>query len=184
MNVSHAGFDGRIMKPDQCFLNLSSHQPIKDAPLAIGSKTLLVAASQARNNARIIVTGSVDMLGDKALTSQVSPRGGNSGPAGNQAFLEALIDWAFGGKGQLVIDNVLYRVVDGEDNPPALRVKDRLEYRVSISEKVGALWIPYTYDGVQLEFVMLDPWIRTVLKPDGRGNLSASFQVGARVSVC
>jgi oligosaccharyltransferase complex subunit beta len=47
-------------------------QPMKEAPIALGSETLLVAALQARNNARIIVTGSLDMFSNKAFNSQVS----------------------------------------------------------------------------------------------------------------
>ena len=31
-------------------------------------------------------------------------------------------------------------------------------------EQVNGQWVPYAYDKMQLEFVMLDPWVRTTLK--------------------
>ena len=51
-----------------------SHHPTKDVadyPHAVGTNTLLVAALQARNNARVVFTGSLDMFSDKFFQASV-----------------------------------------------------------------------------------------------------------------
>jgi len=48
-------------------------------------------------------------------------------------------------------------------------VKDRIEYSVVIEEWSGSKWAPYISDDIQIEFVMLDPYIRLPLKVDGKG---------------
>ena len=44
---------------------------VDDYPLAVGTNTLLVAALQARNNARVVFVGSIDFFSDEFFTSAV-----------------------------------------------------------------------------------------------------------------
>lgn len=46
-------------------------QPVKEYPHAVGKNTLLIAALQARNNARVLFSGSLFFFSDEAFTSSV-----------------------------------------------------------------------------------------------------------------
>ena len=48
---------------------------VDDYPLAVGTNTLLVAALQARNNARVVFIGSLDFFSDEFFTSGVQKIG-------------------------------------------------------------------------------------------------------------
>lgn len=55
-----------------------SYQPdveVDDYPLAVGTNTLLVAALQARNNARVVFVGSLDFFSDEFFSSAVQKAG-------------------------------------------------------------------------------------------------------------
>src|SRR5207245_1341551 len=54
-------------------------------PHAVGKNTLLISALQARNNARVIFTGSLDMFSDAFFKSPVDKAGGGkkSAKSGN-----------------------------------------------------------------------------------------------------
>lgn len=52
-------------------------QPVKDYPHAVGKNTLLIAALQARNNARVLFSGSLYFFSDEAFTSPVKKAQGN-----------------------------------------------------------------------------------------------------------
>jgi len=57
----------------------TSYEPdmaIDDFPLAVGTNTLLVAALQARNNARVVFVGSIDFFSDKFFSSSVQKANG------------------------------------------------------------------------------------------------------------
>ena len=47
---------------------------------------------------------------------------------------------------------------------------------MEIQEFNGSQWLPYNAEDVQLEFVMLDPYIRVFLDNDGHGHYTTTFQ--------
>ena len=58
-----------------------SHSPqdaVEDYPLAVGRNTLLIAALQARNNARVVFSGSLDLFSDAYFQSSVQKASGKS----------------------------------------------------------------------------------------------------------
>ena len=64
--------------------------------LIIGKGTVLVAGLQARNNARVVFAGSIDMFSDKLFGAQVSSWSGKKAEkSGNQALAVALARWCF-----------------------------------------------------------------------------------------
>eukprot|EP00455_Lapot_gusevi_P035718 TRINITY_DN3958_c0_g1_i3.p1 TRINITY_DN3958_c0_g1~~TRINITY_DN3958_c0_g1_i3.p1 ORF type:complete len:160 (+),score=54.67 TRINITY_DN3958_c0_g1_i3:391-870(+) len=88
--------------------------------------------------------------------------------------------WTFQEKGLLRAENVTHHLAGSlELNPSTYRVKDVVVYSVDIVEWDGESkrWVPFVADDVQLEFVMLDPYIRTTLKHNGAGRFSTEFQV-------
>lgn len=48
-------------------------------------------------------------------------------------------------------------------NPENYFIEDVIEYFVTIEQKVRGQWQPFSAKDVQLEFVMLEPYIRTTL---------------------
>ena len=69
-------------------------QPIVDYPESAGDDTLLVAAIQARNNARAVFTGSLWMCSDEAYGAAIqSPNEGDNTPSGNAAFCASIAAW-------------------------------------------------------------------------------------------
>lgn len=45
--------------------------PVEEYPHAVGKKTVLIAALQARNNARVVVSGSLDFFSDEFFSAPV-----------------------------------------------------------------------------------------------------------------
>ena len=66
-----------------------------------GQNLLLVGGMQARNNARVLVFGSSDMLSDEFYGKLVSQHGSNPTPSGNRDFVSNVISWAFKHTGDL-----------------------------------------------------------------------------------
>eukprot|EP01105_Mastigella_eilhardi_P007286 TRINITY_DN18786_c0_g1_i1.p1 TRINITY_DN18786_c0_g1~~TRINITY_DN18786_c0_g1_i1.p1 ORF type:complete len:461 (-),score=127.96 TRINITY_DN18786_c0_g1_i1:69-1388(-) len=147
--------------------------PATAKPL-VGSSAVLVAALQSRNNARVIVSGSLEIFTDKFFETTVADK-----PAGNRALCEQSAAWAFQERGRLRIREAPKFVKtaglpNSEEN--VFTVKDTMKYTVAIEEwdQKEQKWAPFTKDDVQLEVVMLDPYIRTYLKPVA-GTYTAEF---------
>lgn len=75
---------------------------------------------------------------------------------------------------------------DPEVAPQALvyRINDDVVYSVDIAVYEDGKWVPYGAKDVQLEFVMLNPYVRTFLTPAPNGTFSVEFKVCGRESVC
>lgn len=146
-----------------------------------GSRTTLVSALQARNNARAIFTGSLKLFSNDFFTSSVrrANEGENAKPvkSGNRELARDIVTWAFKERGVIRSSDVRHHRV-GESSAPAMyRIKDRVSYSVRLEEWDGKNWVPFKADDVQLEFVRLDPYIRVNLKHDGKGRFSTEFAV-------
>ncbi|OWZ17491.1 Dolichyl-diphosphooligosaccharide-protein glycosyltransferase, partial [Phytophthora megakarya] len=171
-------------------------KPITDkvvaSDLLFGNQIGLVTAVQGRNNARLVFAGSLDLFSDKYF--------GNKQLA-NAEFADAMTKWGFQESGVLRMTNVKHHREDGSqpakmlsdanrgDQPITLypdaevardslvyRVKDNLTYSLDLHELKDGKWLPYKADDVQLEFVMLDPHVRTTLTHDNKGHFSVTFQ--------
>lgn len=152
---------------------------IKEYPHAVGKGTLLIAALQARNNARVVFSGSLYFFSDEAFTSAVQHSGGGRAHkvSGNRAVSAAVSAWVFGEVGRLRVASVTHHK-DGEAQPPkAYTITDPAVYTIAIEQQIGGVWQPYRADDVQLEFVRIDPFVRTTLKPVGQGRYQARFKI-------
>jgi len=67
----------------------------------------------------------------------------------------------------------------GEDGitPYMYRITDDITFKIDIEEYSDGKWAPYIGDDVQLEFVMLDPHVRTFLNPPKKGSGSSTYSV-------
>ncbi|GAA5807467.1 hypothetical protein MFLAVUS_000828 [Mucor flavus] len=125
---------------------------------AVGSITL-VGSMQTRNNARVTFVGSLDLFSDKLIDASVK-----ESKSGNQEFIAQLSQWTFQEKSVLKVVGHSHHKQNDTEQLDWYRVKDDIVYDVDIAEYKNDQWVPYKANDVQLEVIMLDPYIRTTLK--------------------
>lgn len=157
-------------------------KPVTQYPHATGKNTLLIAGLQARNNARVVFSGSLDFFSDAFFTSGVEKgvAGGKKyTKSGNQALAGALSQWCFKQSGVLRVTDVNHHL-DGEKAPPAsgtYTINDNVVYTIGIEELKDGKWVPFGAKDVQMEFVRIDPFVRMTLANDGKGKFVGKFQI-------
>ncbi|TRZ02466.1 hypothetical protein DNTS_030291 [Danionella cerebrum] len=148
-------------------------------PHAVGKNTLLIAGLQARNNARVVFSGSLHFFSDAFFNSPVqkaTPGSKRFDQTGNQDLAEALSRWVFKEAGVLRVGAVTHHPV-GESTPPAAyTITDLVEYSIVVEMLSGGKWVPFDGDDIQLDFVRIDPFVRTYLKKNG-GKYSVQFKL-------
>merc|ERR1711894_385654 len=153
-------------------------EPITEYPHATGKGTVLVAGLQARNNARVVFAGSIDLFSDKFFTSKVSSSSGKkAAKSGNQALAVALASWCFQLSGVLRVKGVDHHL-EGEKGPQtvAYTIKDDVVYSIDIEEYSNGKWVPYNGKDVQMEFVRIDPFVRLTLN-NQNGHFEGKFKI-------
>ncbi|GAA6011546.1 hypothetical protein JCM10207_002654 [Rhodosporidiobolus poonsookiae] len=142
-----------------------SSAPPEDARLA-GSSIGLVSAFQARNNARVVLAGSVDLFSDAFMTSET----------GNEGFASDLAAWNFKKTGIVRVEESKHVFAETGEPVPMYRVKSDLTYTVklSISDSVS---LP----DLQVEFGMLDPHLRVALPAISSEGNTTTYQTTFRV---
>ncbi|KAK0152661.1 Dolichyl-diphosphooligosaccharide--protein glycosyltransferase subunit [Merluccius polli] len=152
-------------------------RPISQYPHAVGKNTLLIAGLQARNNARVVFSGSMHFFSDAFFNSAVqkaTPGSQRFEQTGNMELAEALSSWVFKEAGVLRVGAVTHRKVGERTPPTAYTITDLVEYSVVIEMLSEGRWVPFNGDDIQLEFVRIDPFVRTYLKKNG-GKYSVQF---------
>ena len=120
---------------------------------------------------------------------------------GNEKLSRELIKWVVGQKGILRFSNITHNKIDGtppdvilhEKKRPDLpnplypdpeitrnslvyRIKDDIVYSMIVEEYRNGVWIPFLANDMQLEFVMLDPYVRKTMSVDtSNGKYTAVF---------
>lgn len=156
-------------------------EPITEYPHSAGKNTLLIAGLQARNNARVIFSGSLEFFSDAFFTASVEKAvsGGKKDNSGNQELASALSRWCFKQSGVLRTTKVNHHLV-GEISPPAsgtYTINDEIVYTIDIEEfKAGKGWVPYQAKDVQMEFIRIDPFVRMTLNDDN-GRFEGKFKL-------
>jgi len=151
---------------------------ITDYPHATGQNMLLVAALQARNNARVVVSGSLEFFSDAFIMASVqTPQGEVFEKSGNGKVVEALSRWVFREEGVLRVVSVEHHLVGATEPPAAYTIKEDVEYKIKIERLVGGVWTPFSADDVQVEFVRIDPFVRVTMSPNSNGVFSVQFKV-------
>eukprot|EP01138_Halocafeteria_seosinensis_P008082 gb/GECG01008258.1/.p1 GENE.gb/GECG01008258.1/~~gb/GECG01008258.1/.p1 ORF type:complete len:479 (+),score=57.05 gb/GECG01008258.1/:1-1437(+) len=172
---------------------------------AAGSDVLLASGVQTRTNSRVTFLGSLWTCSDDARKRGVKAAHSNAkkDSSDNSEFCDSLLSWTFQEEGVLRTDNTWHARIDGsppehllkkkkqEDLPKSMfsdpelarqslvyRAKDDLRYSIDILQWDGSAgkWTPYIADDVQLEFVMLDPYVRTTMKPSSNGTYTGTFK--------
>ncbi|KAI8821030.1 Dolichyl-diphosphooligosaccharide--protein glycosyltransferase subunit WBP1 [Fimicolochytrium jonesii] len=133
-------------------------EPLEGGPL-VGNGLVLVSGLQARNNARVVFAGSVDMFSDEFIDKKVGDR-----QSGNADFVTELGKWAFQEKGVLKVGGTFHHRLNETAQHGIYRIKDDMVYEIKVAEWTGENWSPFTPSDMQFEAVMLDPYIRTHLR--------------------
>lgn len=151
---------------------------INQPPHAMGRSTVLIAALQARNNARVIISGSLEFFSDRFFKASVQTPTGESHPlSGNRLLAESLTDWVFGESGVLRSGNVHHHLQGSSVTPSLYTIKQHVEFNIELEEKVRGEWLPYKANDVQLQVVRIDPFVRVYLRPSSGVWHRASFQL-------
>lgn len=170
----------QILTAESTAYSYNPDQTIKDYPHAVGRNTLLIAALQARNNARVVFSGSLYFFSDEAFTNAITyaQTGESFKHSGNLEVAEAISKWVFGETGALRVADVKHHL-EGETQPPeqAYTITDPVVYSITIEELINDKWQPFNANDVQLEFVRIDPFVRTTLKHIGGGRYEAKFKI-------
>ncbi|KAI9123605.1 hypothetical protein K1719_004905 [Acacia pycnantha] len=148
-------------------------------PSLTGSSISLVSVVQARNNARILISGSISMFSNRFFRSGVQKAGSPTkhDKSGNEQFLTELSKWVFHERGHLKAVNVRHHKVGEVEEPAIYRINDDLEYSVEIYEWSGTSWKPYVADDAQVQFYMMSPYVLKTMSTDGKGHYFTSFKV-------
>ncbi|XP_019173145.1 PREDICTED: dolichyl-diphosphooligosaccharide--protein glycosyltransferase 48 kDa subunit-like [Ipomoea nil] len=148
-------------------------------PSLTGSSISLVSVMQARNNARILVSGSLAMFSNRFYRSRVLKADSSTKyeKCGNEQFVTELSKWIFHERGHLKAINLKHHKIGENEEPAMYRIKDDLEFSVEIYEWSGTSWEPYVTDDVQLQFYMMSPYVLKNLATDQKGLYHTSFKV-------
>jgi len=153
--------------------------PVDEYPHAVGKSTVLIAALQARNNARVVVSGSLDFFSDEFFTSGVQRALGGQQhvKSGNQELSESLTRWVFKEEGVLRVGKVTHHLLGEKEPPQSYTITEKVVYTIEIEKLEKNQWVPFDASDIQLEFVRIDPFVRTTLKRRPDGVFQADFVI-------
>lgn len=169
----------KVLSASPAAYSANPNSMVSKPPVLIGTSISLVSVVQARNNARVLISGSLDMFSNRFFRSSVQKAGSSIKyeKSGNEQFLTELSKWMFHERGHLKAVNVRHHKL-GETNEPSIyRINDELEYSVEMYEWSGTSWEPYVADDVQLQFYMMSPYVLKTLSNDKKGLFHTSFKV-------
>ncbi|KAK9840322.1 hypothetical protein WJX74_007586 [Apatococcus lobatus] len=154
-------------------------KPLTEAPTLAGNETTLTAAIQTRNNARVTVCGSIDLFSNEFFrwSPVVVTPGQRVGQSGNRAFATQLAEWTLQDRGRLRVSKVRHVLAGTSETPQRYRIRDQVDFSVDIHEWRKGSWQPFKADDVQLEFVMLHPYLRVNLAHNNKGTFSTRLSV-------
>lgn len=149
--------------------------PLRSPLRAVGSQNVFGAALSTRAQSRGVYWGSLEALSDDAEEKFGS---------GHADALRHFAAWTFGHAGVLKVMATRHMRVEADGEDRAYRVKDLLRYEMDVLEWSGqrSRFVPFVDDDVQLEFTMLNPWVRTRFSAQNN-TLSAQVQVPDQIGV-
>ncbi|XP_034684450.1 dolichyl-diphosphooligosaccharide--protein glycosyltransferase 48 kDa subunit-like [Vitis riparia] len=169
----------KVLSASPSAYSADPNSKLSSPPLLTGLAISLVSVVQARNNARIMISGSLEMFSNRLFQSGAQKAGSSNRyeKSGNEQFVTELSKWIFHERGHLKAANVRHHKVGETDEPAMYRINDDLEYSVEIHEWSGKSWEPYVSNDVQIQFYMMSPYVLKTLSSDQKGKYFTSFKV-------
>lgn len=85
--------------------------------------------------------------------------------------------WVFKENGVIRVSFVHHHKL-GESQPPsAYTIMEDVVYSINVEKLSGDKWVPFVTDDLQLEFVRIDPFVRTTMKHVSNGRYEARFKI-------
>lgn len=167
-SFSYSGAQFKMLNNELTIDLLTNSAPVDDLRLSSSSSkfinNILIGVMQARNNARVAISGSIDFFNNAALSD---PK------IANKHFTVNLLQWVFKEKSLLRFSDVQHKKLNVDPTPSTdistmtnfegYTINDDVEYSIKIEIYENRKWLPYTADDVQLEFVRIDPFIRQTM---------------------
>ena len=126
---------------------------------------MLAAGVQGLNNARAAVVGSLEALAN-----------GNNG-----AWAEAVARWALHEDGAVRLTDATHRRQGESDTPAFYTIREDVVVEATAEEwdSAAAAWVPYGAERrpILVEWTMIDPYVRQPMVHDGKGRVSAAFEL-------
>ncbi|KAJ7577529.1 oligosaccharyl transferase beta subunit [Mycena floridula] len=149
-----------------------------------GSQLSVAAGFQTIEGGRVAWVGGAELFSNKFANKEVS-KGVKSG---NTQFARDIAAWAFQESLVLRIDNTTHHLVNATEPNELYTTNDKIVYSAHISRYNAekSTWEPYSdITDLQMEFTMLDPHIRTALRPvrGQPGQYSVTFRAPDRHGV-
>lgn len=98
-------------------------EDITEYPMALGNELVLVAGLQARNNARIVICGSLKMLSDEYSDIE-----------GQGDFAASLILWAVRARGVIQERKVSHNLQGASESSDYYTINEEVHYEMEIEE--------------------------------------------------
>lgn len=153
------------------------NEALTEYPATVGKRTVLVSVLQARNNARVGFVGSLDFFSNDFFQSPVETNLGKKfDKSGNEELAVALTSWTFKQRGVIRARNIHHYLKSDRSTPAFYTIKNDIVFNVHFDEFVHGKWLPFNGTDVQLEFVRIDPFVRTTMK-NKVGQLEAQFRI-------
>lgn len=145
--------------------NYNTGQAIK-----AGTTISLVTGVQGLNNARALLVGSLYFFSNQALQEE---------HFGNKNAVSDLIKWTFRETGVIRVKSMTYHGEGVDHKETLFNVGEKLYFSAEVEEfnSDSGLWKPYVASDLQVELVMLDPWVRTTLVKGQGNSYHAEFYV-------
>ncbi|XP_010425395.2 PREDICTED: dolichyl-diphosphooligosaccharide--protein glycosyltransferase 48 kDa subunit-like [Camelina sativa] len=98
---------------------------LSSPPQLTGSAISLVSVMQARNNARVVISGSLQLFSDRSGVQKAGSQNQYENP-GNEQFVTKLSKWVFHERGHLKAGSLVHHRVGETDEPAIYKIKDDL----------------------------------------------------------
>lgn len=168
-----------LLTADSTAYSYNPDAAIKEYPHAVGKGTILIAALQARNNARVVFSGSLYFFSDEAFMSQVRKVGDTQGfeQSGNLQVATSIGKWVFKETGEIRVKSVKHHKEGEKEAPASYTITEPVVYTLEVEELIDSKWKPFVANDIQLEFVRIDPFVRVTLKAIGGGKYQAKYKI-------
>lgn len=180
-NFVYSGAQMKMLKNELSLEILINNAPVDDIRPSSSSKFLsnvLIGVVQARNNARVLVSGSPDFYTDQTFEAS---------KMANKHLTYELLRWLLKEKSILRYSQVQHKKLNVDQSPSTdiarqthfegYTIMDDLEYSIKIELYEDGKWVPYQSKDVQFEFVRIDPFVRQTMVVKSDGTYVARFKV-------
>ncbi|KAI9292234.1 Dolichyl-diphosphooligosaccharide--protein glycosyltransferase 48 kDa subunit [Neoconidiobolus thromboides FSU 785] len=139
-----------------------------DTTSLFGHEISLISALQTSNNARVTIFGSTEMFSDKFVNDKIIKKLNNGEKSAaidsdNLNFIKQITKWNFQEFGVIKCMGINHHRINEVEAPSNYRINDEIKYSIKLAEYSNNTWLPFQKKDIQLEIIMLDPYIRTYL---------------------